>query len=129
MGFTADMEKEGGFIGKEMVAKQKAYLKEKGGLKNRLVQVLVSDPKPMMYHGEVMWRDGCRVGDVRAASYGHTLGGAVGLAMITAPDKEGVVNKNFLSTGTWEVEIAGQRYPCKVSLNPMYDPSNKQIKA
>ncbi len=34
----------------------------------------------MMYHAEVVLRDGVIVGDVRAASFGHTLGGSVGLA-------------------------------------------------
>ncbi len=108
--------------------KQRDEMKKNGGLKNRLVQVLVTDPEPMMYHGEVLYHNGIRVGDVRAASYGHTLGGATGLAMITA--EEGfVVNKNYLTEGVWEVEIAGKKYPVKLSLNPMYDPSNKKIKA
>lgn len=88
----------------------------------------MKDPQPLLYHGEVVYRDGKRVGDVRAASYGHTLGGAVGLAHITA-DAGQVVNKQFLSEGRWEAEIAGAFYPCQLSLNPMYDPANKRIKA
>lgn len=107
---------------------QRNELKEKGGLRNRLVQVLVLNKEPLMYHGEVIYRNGNIVGDVRAASYGHTLGGAVGLAMITA-EEGSVVNKSYLTTGTWEVEIAGTKFPCKLSLNPMYDPNNKKIKA
>jgi glycine cleavage system aminomethyltransferase T len=108
--------------------KQREELKAAGGLKQRLVQILVTNPEPLMYHGEVVYRNGKRVGDVRAASYGHTLGGAVGLAHITA--EEGlVVNKQYLTEGKWEVEIAGQLYPIKLSLNPMYDPNNKKIKA
>lgn len=55
-------------MGKEAVMKQKDELKVKGGLKNRLVQVLVSDPEPLMYHGEVIYHNGVRVGDIRAAS-------------------------------------------------------------
>ncbi len=108
--------------------KQKEELKAKGGLKNRLTQVLVLNPEPLMYHGEVVYRNDQRVGDIRAASYGHTLGGAVGLAMITAAEGQ-VVNKQYLTEGKWEVEIAGNKYPCRLSLNPMYDPSNKKIKS
>jgi 4-methylaminobutanoate oxidase (formaldehyde-forming) len=128
LGFTADYEKPGGFIGKDAVVAQRDLMKKQGGLKNRLVQLLVLDAQPMMYHGEVVYRNGQRVGDIRAASYGHTLGGAVGLAFISAEDNQ-VVNKEYLTTGTWEVEIADKKYPCKLSLNPMYDPSNKKIKA
>ena len=53
-----------------------------GPLPQRLVQVLVNDPEPLLFHAEVVRRDGRPVGYVRAASYGHTLGGAVGLAMV-----------------------------------------------
>ncbi len=60
---------------------------------------------------------------------GHTLGGACGLAFITAPKDGQVVNKKFLEEGKWEAEIAGKRYPIRLSLNPMYDPNNKKIKA
>lgn len=128
LGFTADYDKQGGFMGKEAVMRQRDELKKMNGLRNRLVQVLVTDPEPLMYHGEVIYRNGIRVGDIRAASYGHTLGGAVGLALITAEEGK-VVNKSYLTEGLWEVEIAGKKYNCKLSLNPMYDPNNKKIKA
>ena len=84
----------------------------------------------MFYHAEVVRRNGIVVGDVRVGSYGHTLGGAVGLCMVTAPGGEyPVVNKAFLESGTWEVEVAGKLYPVKCSLNPLYDPKNLKIKA
>ena len=92
----------------------------------RLVQVLCKDPEPMMFHAEVIYRNGKRVGYSRAGSYGHTLGGAVGLAMIEAGE---VVNADYLGSGTWEVEIAEKKYPCVLSLKPMYDAEMKRIKA
>ena len=128
LGFTADMNKEGGFIGKELVTQQKAFLKANKGLPRRLVQVLVVDnPSVMMFHGEVLWRNGKRVGDVRAASYGHTLGGAVGLGMIEEQN-DVMVNKTYIDSGTWEVEVANEKFPIKVSLSPLYDPKNLKIK-
>jgi len=90
------------------------------------VQVLVRDPEPLMFHAEVVLRDGVPVGYVRAASYGHTLGGAVGLAMI---EPKVVVDAAYLGSGAWEVEIAGRRYPAAVSLRPMYDPQMLRIRA
>jgi glycine cleavage system aminomethyltransferase T len=47
-------------------------------------QVLVKDPWPLLYHGEPIYRNGKVCGTIRSSSYGHTLGGAVGLAMIDA---------------------------------------------
>lgn len=123
LGFAVDLKKPGGFIGKEAVLAQKA----KGPLTRRLVQILVRDPEPLMFHAEPVWRDGRAVGYVRAASYGHTLGGAVGLALVDAAGAP--VDAKFLETGTWEVEIAGRRYPALASLKPLYDPEMKKIKA
>ena len=122
LGFAIDLAKPDGFIGKEAVQKRKAQ----GPLMRRLVQVLVKDPEPLMFHAEVVRRDGVAVGYVRAASYGHTLGGAVGLAMI---EPSVVVDAAYLGSGKWEVEIAGKCYPAAVSLKPMYDPTMERIKA
>jgi len=124
LGFTCDFDKPGGFVGREAVLAHKA----EGVPRQRLLQVLVEDPEPMMYHGEVVYRDGVAVGDVRAASYGHSLGGAVGLAMVRTADG-GKVNKEFISTGDWQVQIAGKMYPAKASAQPMYDPKNLRIKS
>ena len=66
------------------------------------------------------------MGDVRAGSYGHTLGGACGLVMI---EHDAPVTKKFINSGTWEVSIAGTRYPAAVSLQPMFDAKNMKIKA
>ena len=79
-----------------------------------------------MFHAEVVRRDGEAVGYLRAASYGHTLGGAVGLAMVKAGGAP--VTADWLSAGDWTVEIADRRYPARVSLRPFYDPSNERIK-
>lgn len=121
LGFTADYEKAGGFIGKEAVLCQK----EGGTLKKRLLQILLKDPEPMMYHAEIVYRNGKRVGDIRVASYGHTLGAAVGLSMVE--DQVPITNK-YIAEGKWEVEIAGRMVPATASLQPMYDPKNEKIK-
>jgi glycine cleavage system aminomethyltransferase T len=126
LGFTCDMDKPGGFVGQEIVAAQRA--KKLVNLPQRLVQVLILDPAVMMYHGEVVYRNGERVGDVRAASYGHSLGGAVGLSMIRA-EPNVPFNKDWITAGKWEVEVGGDMYPARVSLSPMYDPTNAKIKA
>jgi 4-methylaminobutanoate oxidase (formaldehyde-forming) len=122
LGFAIDLKKPGGFIGKEAVLGQKS----RGPLTRRLVQVLVKDPEPLMFHAEVVLRDRVPVGYVRAASYGHTLGGAVGLAMI---EPKAPVDEAYLKTGEWQVEIAGRLYPAVVSARPLYDPDMVRIRS
>ncbi|KNC47481.1 glycine cleavage T-protein [Thecamonas trahens ATCC 50062] len=123
LGFTADLNKSDGFIGRDELLAQKAI---KGMPPRRLLQILVDDPEPMMYHGEVVYRNGKVVGDIRAASYGHTLGGAVGLSMIEADEP---INLRYINDAEWEVDIAGIRYPAQASSRPLYDPKNERIKA
>jgi len=120
LGFALDLNKPDGFIGKEAVVANKA----KGPLTRRLVQVLVKDSEPLMFHSEVVRRDGVAVGYVRSASYGHTLGGAVGLVMI---EPRVPVDDAYLNSGKWEVDIAGTRYPASVSARPFYDPKNSRL--
>ena len=122
LGFFIAFDKPLGFIGRDAVLQQKSA----GPLRRRLVQVLVKDPEPMLFHAEIVLRDGKPVGYVRAGSYGHTLGGAVGLAMVEAVGD--AVDTAWLSTGRWEVDIAGRRYPALVSMRPLYDPEMKRIR-
>ena len=121
LGFAVALDKPGGFVGRDAVAAQKAA----GPLRRRLVQVLLRDPEPLMFHAEVVRRDGQPVGYVRSASYGFTLGGAVGLAMVEAGEP---VDQSYLDSGEWTVEVAGTRYPATVSLRPLYDPTNARIR-
>ncbi|HEX9866773.1 MAG TPA: FAD-dependent oxidoreductase [Acidimicrobiia bacterium] len=118
----ADPGKPGGFIGRQAVVEQLAA----GPPRRRLVQILVSDPALLMHHTEVVDRDGREVGYVRTASYGFTLGGAVGLAMVEGDEP---VSEEWLAAGRWEVDIAGERYPAVVSLSPFYDPTMKRVRA
>jgi len=122
LGFAVNLDKPGGFLGKDAVLAKKA----EGPLRKRLVQVLVSDPEPLLFHAEVVRRDGVPVGYIRAASYGFTLGGAVGLAMVEADEP---IDNAWLAAGAWTVEIADRQWPCSVSLRPLYDPANEKIKA
>lgn len=121
LGFTVKLDKPGGFIGKDACAAKKAA----GPLKRRLAQVLVKDPEPLLYHAEVIFRNGKPAGYVRSGSYGYTLGGAVGLFMIEADEK---VDDAYVKSGEWEIDIAGKNYPAAVSLKPLYDPEMTKIK-
>ena len=123
LGFTADYDKPGGFVGMEACLAQR----REGGPVQRLVQICLAAPEPLLFHGEVVYRNGEIVGDVRAASYGHTLGGAVGLSMVRAADGE-KVGPAWISGGDWEVDVAGVRVPARASLRPMYDPTNERIR-
>ena len=120
LGFAVALDKPGGFTGRDATAS----LRERGTPHHRLVQVLLEDPEPLLFHAEPVLRDGVVVGEVRSASYGWTLGGAVGLAFVGG---DGPVTPQWLADGTWEVDVAGTRHPARVSLRPMYDPTSARV--
>jgi glycine cleavage system aminomethyltransferase T/glycine/D-amino acid oxidase-like deaminating enzyme len=122
LGFAVDLKKPGGFIGKEALLSRKA----RGPLTKRLVQVFLKDPEPMLYHAEVVRMNGRAVGYIRAGSYGHSLGGAIGLAMIETGE---AITADALASAQWDVEVAGKLVPASVSLRPMYDPEMLRIKS
>lgn len=121
LGFAVDFNKPHGFIGRDAALAKKSS----GPMTRRLLQVLLKDPTPLLYHAEIIYRDDKPVGYVRAGSYGFTLSSAVGLAMIEA----GVpIDAHYIESGRWEVEIAGKKYPAIVSIKPLYDPEMRKIK-
>ena len=120
LGFVIKFDKAGGFIGREALLAQRER-----GLSRRLLQLCLNDPVPLIYHNEPIWRDGELVGHITSGAYGHILGGAVGLGYVSS--EPGASDEAVLS-GQYEVEVACERFPAQVSLRPLYDPDNAQIR-
>jgi 4-methylaminobutanoate oxidase (formaldehyde-forming) len=121
LSFTVKWDKPAGFIGREALEKVKS-----AGVSRRIVQLLLNDPEPLLFHDEPVYRDGELVGRVASAQYGHTLGGAVALAWIEAPE---LVDRAWFSAGIYEVEVAGRRFAAHASLSPLYDPKSERPKS
>jgi heterotetrameric sarcosine oxidase gamma subunit len=120
LGFAVKMDKAGGFIGRAALLRQKDE-----GLKQRLVQFLLTSPEPLLYHNEPIWQGDRIAGYIRSGMFAHTLGAACGLGYVTAPNG-GVVGP--IGADDYEIEIAGVRYPATASIKPMFDPTNARIK-
>ncbi len=121
LGFAVAFDKPGGFIGREAMLRMRESTPTR-----RLVQFALEDPEPLLYHEEPIWRDGVLVGSTTSAMYGHTLGGSVALGYVAHADG---VNAEFVDSGSYEIEIAGERYAARASLRPMYDPRAERVKA
>jgi heterotetrameric sarcosine oxidase gamma subunit len=122
LGFTCDWHKAGGFIGREALAARR----EAGPMRRRLVQFLLEDPEPMVYHNEPIYRDGERVGFVSSGMYGHTLGAAVALGYVA---NEAGCSDAYIHAGRYEIELAAARVSARASLAPLYDPKNLRVRA
>ncbi len=121
LGFTCAWDKPGGFVGREALLRQR----EAGMPRRRLVQFLLEDPEPLLYHNEPILRDGMPNGYTTSAMYGHTLGAAVAMGYVSHPDG---ATDDFVLSGRYEIEIGNRRYPARASLKPLYDPGNTRVR-
>jgi 4-methylaminobutanoate oxidase (formaldehyde-forming) len=122
LGFAVAWDKPGGFLGRDALVRQR-----EAGARRRLVQVRLPAEAPLMYHNEPIWRDGVVVGSTTSGMYGHTIGAPLALCYVANPD--GVADRGFVESGTYEVEVACERIPATVSLAPFYDPRSTRVRA
>jgi 4-methylaminobutanoate oxidase (formaldehyde-forming) len=122
LGWAVKFDKPDGFIGREALLRHK----ENGPLKYRMVQFLLEDPEPLLYGNEIIYRDREIVGYLQTGAYGFTLGGAMGMGFV---ENEDGATADFINSGTYEIDIAGKRYPAKASLRPMYDPKGIRVRS
>jgi heterotetrameric sarcosine oxidase gamma subunit len=119
--FTCDFKKAEGFVGREALLAQRAA----GVPKRRLVQFLLEDPEPLVYHNEPIYRDGERVGFITSGMYGHTLGAAVALGYVS---HEGGCSDDYIRAGRYEIELAAAKIAARASLVPLYDPKSSRVR-
>ena len=118
LGFAVNTAKDD-FIGKEAVTQKK----EKG-LEQRLLQFILEDPTPLLYHNEPIVRDQEIVGYLSSGSYGHHLGASIGMGYVPAKDE----TVQDLLSSDYHIEIAGARVTAKASTKPLYDPTHARMK-
>jgi 4-methylaminobutanoate oxidase (formaldehyde-forming) len=113
-------DKPGGFIGHDALVAQR-----EAGVVRRLVQFRLDDPEPLLYHDEPVFRDGTLVGRITSGMYGHTVGGALGMAYVGCePDTP----RAQVLEGSFDVDVNGVRIPATASYRPFYDPDSLQLR-
>ncbi len=122
LGFAVAWDKPGGFIGRDALV----AARESGPPRRRVVSLRVENPDVDLFGNEPVLLDGSWVGYVRAAAFGYTLGGPVGLAEVSCDDG---VTAAWLEAGTFEVRTPHGDVPAGVQLGPFYDPGRARILA
>lgn len=116
LAFTCKFNKPNGFIGSDVVRAQTT-------VDRQIVQILLKDCEHFIYHNEPILLDGDIVGSITTGTYGHTLGGPVGLGWINGNGWDQVTLNNMRC----EVLVSGQKIRAQVSLTPLYDPKNERL--
>jgi 4-methylaminobutanoate oxidase (formaldehyde-forming) len=110
LGFAVRLDKPGGFRGRDALAHAKAQ-----GVKRRIVSLVVDAPHTNLWGNELILRDGAPAGFVTSAAFGHTLGKPVALGLVSRSDG-GVVDADWIGSGRYEIDLAGERFAAAVSV-------------
>ena len=121
LAFAVAWEKPGGFLGREALLEQRAR-----GVRRRLMAFALERSDRLLYHNEPIWRDGELVGRISSGMFGHTVGAALGLGFVANRDEP--VSDDWITAGRYEIEVAAERVPARVSLRPFYDPASERVK-
>ena len=120
LGFACKLKTNIPFSGRDALERQREE-----GVAKRLVQFALEDPEPLLYHNEPVYRDGEMVGYLTSGNYGHFLGSAIGLGYVGNGDG---VDADYVNSGSYEIQVAGERFAARASLRPMYDPKSERMK-
>ena len=125
LGFAVKTQKPkskfGDFIGKNAVE-----IKKQEGVEKRLMQFVLNDPEPLLYHNEPIIKDDRIVGYLTSGNFGHHLGSSVGMGYVTCKQK-GESPEEHLK-GNYMIDVAGKRYSATAYLKPAYDPLSNNVK-
>ena len=119
LGFAVDIGKEA-FNGRDAVLARK-----QSGPQARMMQFLLTDPEPLLYHNEPLLRDGEIIGYVSSGNYGHHLGGAVGMGYVPCAGESAA----DVLASSYEIDVMGTRVKATASLKPLYDPKSERVRA
>jgi 4-methylaminobutanoate oxidase (formaldehyde-forming) len=91
------------------------------------VQFALTDSSKLLYHNEPIYRNGEIVGHITSGMYGHAIDKSIGMGYVE--NHHGLVDKAFVDSGTYEIEVAGERVGATAQLQPFYDPKSERVKA
>jgi len=120
LSFAVALDRSCDFIGRDALLAQRET-----SLKKRLAIITHNDPEAILLGGETIYRDGERVGWLTSAGYGHSVGSDIGLGYVR---HEAGVDEDYLTSGSYELEIRTRRVPAKLHLRALYDPSYARVK-
>ena len=95
-------------------------------LTKRFAGFTLADPDAVLVGRETILRDGQPVGYLTSGGYGYTLGQSIGYGYIRNAD--GVAD-DWLTSGSYQLVVAGDALPATLALGPLVDPEGARIKA
>ena len=121
LGFAVKLDTNAPFLGREALVEQRQT-----GLKRRLACFTTDDNDVVLLGRETIYRNGERVGWLTSGGYGYTVDRSIGYGYVRNPAG---VDREYLRTGDYELEVASRRVPASIHFGPLYDPRNERIRS
>lgn len=97
----------------------------RNGMKRKLMHIHLNGSVPL-WGLEAIYRNNSLVGYLRRAEQGYSCGNTIGRGYIRHPNGENVT-KEYLQSGTYEIEILGERHRADLYVQSPFDPRNKRL--
>ncbi|HRB05399.1 MAG TPA: aminomethyltransferase family protein, partial [Ilumatobacteraceae bacterium] len=120
LGWAVKMKSGIAFRGREAIEAQRA-----DGV-GKMLAAFTVHASTILLGRETIYRDGERVGWLTSGGYGYTIAKSIGYGYVRRPAG---VTAEWVLAGSYELEVAGERVPAQVALQPLYDPTNARVKA
>ncbi len=121
LGFAVKLDTNAPFLGREALVEQRQT-----ALKRRLACFTTDDNDVVLLGRETIYRNGERVGWLTSGGYGYTVDRSIGYGYVRNPAG---VDREYLRTGAYELEVASRRVPASIHFGPLYDPRNERIRS
>ena len=121
MAWAVKMKSGRDFIGRAALERAAA-----GPLTKRLAGFRVDVPGAVLLGRETILRDGVAVGYLTSGGWGYSVDAALGYGYVRRADG---VGDDWLSAGTWALDVAGEVLPATLSLRPFLDPEGARVRA
>lgn len=122
LAFTCKLTTQTEFKGRTALVHQRSQ-----GISKKLVTMTLEDELQPLWGQESIIRDNQVIGYTRRAEYAFSLGRSIAYGYVRRPDG-GPVTKKYLNSGTWQLEVMGERFPVTLHFSPPFDPLNLRIK-
>jgi len=119
LGWSVKLASNEPFIGREALVAA-----EGKPLAKRLAGFSVDDPGVVLLGRETIYRDGVPVGYLSSGGWGYTVGKNIGYGYVRNPSG---VDDAYLASGSYELEVACERVPATIALEPFYDPKSQRV--
>lgn len=121
LGMFVKLKKPTPFLGRTAIEAQ-----AQKPLPRLLAAFTTDDPDIVLLGRETIYRDGERVGWLASGGYGYTVQKPIGYGYVRRAEG---VDRDFVLSGRYELEVAGERVAAKAHLDPLYDPQGTRIRS